>query len=297
MKVWAKSLIWNPWKGSHAFSRYRSTEPSSATLSRLTLLSIVLLFGSQAHADVIPPEVGACQNKQLGDPCTNGSSTGTCQNQTCSKLDYTSWDRDASSSPPSVSYACLKCIPGSNTSTTTGTGSLTPTETATVTTTITVTVTATPTETSTDTATTTPTETGTNTATNTPTETGTNTATTTPTETGTNTATITPTETGTTTLTAVITSTVTSAPTETATRTVTQTSAPTETASTTIPTVSTEPPTSTATITTSDNGGPPPADDDGACSIGRGTTAKRVGPWLLAGAFSLLFLFGRRRRR
>jgi hypothetical protein len=273
MKVWAKSLIWNPWKGSHAFSRYRSTEPSSATLSRLTLLSIVLLFGSQAHADVIPPEVGACQNKQLGDPCTNGSSTGTCQNQTCSKLDYTSWDRDASSSPPSVSYACLKCIPGSNTSTTTGTGSLTPTETATVTTTITVTVTATPTETSTDTATTTPTETGTNTAT------------------------ITPTETGTTTLTAVITSTVTSAPTETATRTVTQTSAPTETASTTIPTVSTEPPTSTATITTSDNGGPPPADDDGACSIGRGTTAKRVGPWLLAGAFSLLFLFGRRRRR
>jgi hypothetical protein len=36
--------------------------------------------------------------------------------------------------------------------------------------------------------------------------------------------------------------------------------------------------------------------DDGWCAIGGKLTAKRLGPWLLAGAFSLLFLFGRRRR-
>jgi len=53
--------------------------------------------------------------------------------------------------------------------------------------------------------------------------------------------------------------------------------------------------TDTATITKSD-GGAPPANDDSACSVGKQITAKRVAPWLLAFAFSLLFLFGRRRR-
>ena len=52
--------------------------------------------------------------------------------------------------------------------------------------------------------------------------------------------------------------------------------------------------TSTTTATTPDG---PPANDDSSCSVGRQITAKRVAPWLLAGAFSLLFLFGRRRRR
>ena len=53
--------------------------------------------------------------------------------------------------------------------------------------------------------------------------------------------------------------------------------------------------TTTATNTNTD-GGAPPSKDDSGCSIGRQATAKRVAPWLLAGAFSLLFLFGRRRR-
>jgi hypothetical protein len=52
----------------------------------------------------------------------------------------------------------------------------------------------------------------------------------------------------------------------------------------------------TATNTNTD-GGTPPSKDDGACSIAKQATAKRVAPWLLAGAFSLLFLFGRRRRQ
>lgn len=42
--------------------------------------------------------------------------------------------------------------------------------------------------------------------------------------------------------------------------------------------------------------GAPPT-DDGACTIGKEPTVKRVGPWLLAGMFSLLFLARRRRPR
>jgi hypothetical protein len=53
---------------------------------------------------------------------------------------------------------------------------------------------------------------------------------------------------------------------------------------------------STTATATNTKGDEPPANDDSACSIGKQITAKRVAPWLLAGAFSLLFLFGRRRR-
>jgi len=53
----------------------------------------------------------------------------------------------------------------------------------------------------------------------------------------------------------------------------------------------------TTTTNTNSDGGAPPAKDDGSCSIGKQATAKRVAPWLLAGTFSLLFLFGRRRRQ
>lgn len=55
--------------------------------------------------------------------------------------------------------------------------------------------------------------------------------------------------------------------------------------------------TTTATTNTNADGGAPPSKDGGACSIGKQTIAKRVAPWLLAGTFSLLFLFGRRRRQ
>ncbi len=42
--------------------------------------------------------------------------------------------------------------------------------------------------------------------------------------------------------------------------------------------------------------GPPPS-HDGGCAIASKPTLKRVGPWLVAGMFSLLFFVGRRRRR
>jgi hypothetical protein len=157
-----------------------------STLSLAILVAAIPLLGFPARADVAPPETQPCLSKQAGDACTYNNASGTCLDQTCSKIDYANWDRDASSSPPSMTYACVECIVGT-------------TATATTTTTATATTTA---------------------------------------VTNTNT-----------------------------------------------------------TTKTNANGGTPPANDDSACSVGKQITAKRVAPWLLAGTFSLLFLFGRRRRR
>ena len=182
----------------------------------LPLLSIAMLLGPQALADSIPPEIDACLKKQVGDTCANGLIPGTCQSSTCLGVDFASWDRDASSSPPLINHTCLMCLPGSNTSTSTNTGSQTATETTT------------------------------------------------------------------------------------GTGTVSQTTTSTDTANVTGSTVSTAPLTSTDTTAVTgaagESGSPPPSEDDSGCSIGKSTTAKRIAPWLLAGAFSLLFLFGRRRR-
>jgi hypothetical protein len=173
------------------------------TLASASLVALATLLATPARADVAPPETEPCQGKTTGDACVyNGS--GTCQTQTCSKLDYAHWDRDASSSPPSATYACLKCIAGTTMPTSTATSTATDTDTATAT--------------------------------------------------------------------------------ATATTSTTATATPTATATTS----------TTATQTDSD---PPPAKDDSACSIGKQVTAKRVAPWLLAGAFSLLFVFARRRRQ
>jgi hypothetical protein len=228
----------------------------------------LLLVGS-AHADVIPPEVGACQNKQVGDACTN-NGTGVCQAQTCTRLDYANWNRDASSGPPSMSYACNKCVATTSTGTSTQT-STTPTATATSTPTSTATVTntVTPTATATVSNTATPTQT----ATTAPTATTTNTVTTQPTETSTTTVTVTPPE------------------------TTTNTAKPSETSTTTNTNGFTAPPSVTSTATGTKPNDEPPSNDDGSCSVGKQISAKRIAPWLLAGAFSLLFLFGRRRRR
>ena len=137
-------------------------------LASATFLCASVLFSSPSRADVAPPENQPCVGKAAGAACVyNGN--GTCQTRTCSKLDYANWDRDASSSPPSTTYACLQCLIGTTT--------------------------------------------GADTATN-----------------------------------------------------------------------------------TRADGGPLPSNGDSSCSIGRQGTAKRIAPWLVAGAFSLLFLFGRRRR-
>jgi hypothetical protein len=138
-------------------------------LASTTFLCASALFASPSRADVAPPETQPCVGKATGAACVyNGN--GTCQTETCSKLDYANWNRDASSWPPSKTYTCLKCLIGTTTDT------------------------------------------------------------------------------------------------------------------------------NTVTSTESDGGGDAPSYADSSCSISRQGTAKRIAPWLMAGAFSLLFLFGRRRR-
>jgi hypothetical protein len=184
-------------------------------------LATMLFIGPSARADVIPPDVYACNGKQLGDACSDTSVSGICQTSSCTKLDYSQWNRDASSGPPSTTYACVKCAPG--------------------------------TVTSTKTATSTPMDAGTaldaGTMSNTQTATSTPTATATATSSSTQTATASPTATG----------------------TLTDTNTNTDTSQHT--------------------------NDDGWCTVGRGSAAKRVAPWAMAAAFSIFFLWARRRRR
>lgn len=73
------------------------------------LALLVVMLASPALADVILPEESACQAREAGDACT-AVSGGICQADTCTRLDYESWDRDASASPPSMSYDCLRCV-------------------------------------------------------------------------------------------------------------------------------------------------------------------------------------------
>jgi hypothetical protein len=72
---------------------------------------IVLLFVAYCpvvRADVPPPEETACKGVVAGGAC----SGGTCADSTCQRADYAHWDRDATAAPPSTSYACVKCVPG-----------------------------------------------------------------------------------------------------------------------------------------------------------------------------------------
>jgi hypothetical protein len=72
------------------------------------LPTLLLTLAAQTRADVLPPDVEACQRAKAGDKCTGG----TCQMTKCSKLDYT---RDASSGmPATVQYDCLKCVSAAN---------------------------------------------------------------------------------------------------------------------------------------------------------------------------------------
>ena len=95
-------------------------------LASASLLVTSMLISLSARADLAPPETQPCLGKAAGDACVyNGA--GTCQSQTCSKLDYAHWDRDASSGPPSTIYACLECIAGASTATPTSTATSTQT--------------------------------------------------------------------------------------------------------------------------------------------------------------------------
>jgi len=83
--------------------------------------SLLLLLASSARADLPPPNSEGCRMASAGDPCDldgqssdGGMKAGTCRKATCSRLDYANWNRDASASPPTMEYECLKCLVGSD---------------------------------------------------------------------------------------------------------------------------------------------------------------------------------------
>lgn len=64
------------------------------------------MLAAPLRADVPPPEEFECRGVALGAAC----SEGTCQNGTCRRTNYAGWNRDASSTPPTTSYACVLCL-------------------------------------------------------------------------------------------------------------------------------------------------------------------------------------------
>ena len=185
--------------------------------SSAIFFAAVLLFDPPAHADLVPPEVPPCNGKQVGDACTyNGS--GTCRSQTCTRLDYTSFNHDASSGPTTVTYTCLECLGG--TSPDGGPKDARPMDAESI-------------------------DAEMNPAKDSGGPLASDAEPATP-----------------------------------------------EKDAAVLPV-----PTDAAISVTSDAGAPAPANDHGSCSVGKQAAAKRVAPWLMAGAFSLLFLFARRRRR
>jgi hypothetical protein len=89
--------------------------------------SLALLLSGSARADVPPPDTLDCRTAKEGDACSpdgqsadGGTKPGACRKSTCTKLDYANWNKDASASPPSVEYECLKCVLGSDGGSSTG---------------------------------------------------------------------------------------------------------------------------------------------------------------------------------
>jgi len=74
--------------------------------SILTLgLFAALAFATPARADVPPPNSAGCMGKVAGDACQKDDmSAGTCESQTCTKLDYS-----MGTPPVSVDYTCVLC--------------------------------------------------------------------------------------------------------------------------------------------------------------------------------------------
>jgi len=93
------------------------------TISRILALS--LLLAGMAKADVPPLDTEPCRTKAAGAACTYNGAAGTCESASCNRLDYANWNRDASASPPTTSYACVVCKPGTTTGTLTTTGTAT----------------------------------------------------------------------------------------------------------------------------------------------------------------------------
>jgi hypothetical protein len=75
----------------------------------LGIVILALFSSGMASADVIPLETSSCTAKNLGDACVLNGVAGNCESHTCSRLDYSNWNRDASLSPPMATYTCLWC--------------------------------------------------------------------------------------------------------------------------------------------------------------------------------------------
>ncbi len=86
----------------------------STTLALLVALAASTAT-SLALADVTPPDVDACRTTDAGGACTLNGVAGACRQGTCTRVDYMNWNRDASSTPPTVSYDCVRCVTGTAT--------------------------------------------------------------------------------------------------------------------------------------------------------------------------------------
>lgn len=78
----------------------------------LALFAALTLLADAAAADVPPPGLDECRGHDAGSSCTFMGAAGTCRATTCSRIDYAGWDRDASSTPPTLNYACTLCVTG-----------------------------------------------------------------------------------------------------------------------------------------------------------------------------------------
>lgn len=79
---------------------------SARSIRQALSLVLALLAPLAARADGLPPWETACYGKTAGAECTGG----LCQASKCSRIDYKSWDQDASDSPPSIKVDCVLCV-------------------------------------------------------------------------------------------------------------------------------------------------------------------------------------------
>ncbi len=73
------------------------------------------LLTPTASADVPPPGIEECEGRDVGAACDVGGRAGSCQDSTCSRLDY------SDGTPPSpVQYPCRLCVAGAAPTTSSG---------------------------------------------------------------------------------------------------------------------------------------------------------------------------------
>jgi hypothetical protein len=92
---------------------------SSNALYGLAVVMGLVCLPSAVYADVTPDGFEECVGRAPGDSC----ATGVCRAQTCSRLDYENWDRDADGGPPTIDYDCLLCQRGTGGEGSSGDGS------------------------------------------------------------------------------------------------------------------------------------------------------------------------------